>query len=390
MNNYEKLKQRHPLRRDIILIIVLLLLILLAIIFPRFKELREPIQETEIIYIEPEVKIPPVGGNPPDPDIVESLLQPVHERPIPPEIIPDTLEHELPDLEIPEGTEFLVNPPYNNSKIDKSTNSKKPKIERPFVKRILTAEDIWKRHFEIYVQSDPDLPEPGFGKKHLIEVVQSRVSFSKQPSIFGGPTSIYEKLDYPEFLEKMGISATINVEVTIETDGLASAAEITGYRSKCKFYEFEKAACDVMQKIKFIPAECRDKPVSSRMRIPVEFISNTNLDSSEQIVQDSSGLFFGLPVDPPYPLLAGSWKDLNALAIQKAGPNIKEFTVIRTYIDTSGTVLRAQPIWPSTKYPNRDKAAIEVIKKTKFKPAMLRGKIPVGVWFNIPVIYKLD
>lgn len=34
MNNYEKLKQRHPLRRDIILVIVLLLLILVAIIFP--------------------------------------------------------------------------------------------------------------------------------------------------------------------------------------------------------------------------------------------------------------------------------------------------------------------------------------------------------------------
>lgn len=276
---------------------------------------------------------------------------------------------------------------------NKTKELKKPKIKRPFValeKKPLTAESIWERHFEIYVQSHPDLPEPGFGNKPLIDVEYSHISFSKQPSILGGRASIYEKLDYPEFLEKMWIGATINVKVTIETDGLASAAGVEGYRSKCKFYEFEKAACDVMQKVKFVPAECRDKPVSSIMRIPVEFISKNNINSSEQIVQDSSDLFFGLSVEPPYPLPNASWENLNERAIEKAGKGAKGYTVIRTFIDKTGAVLKTQPIWPPTKKPEWDDAAMQVIKNTKFKPAMLRGEIPVGVWFNIPVIFKLD
>ena len=316
MNNYEKLKQRHPLRRDIILIIVLLLLILIAIIFPRFKELREPIQETEIIYIEPasdennklnlseqqghaippeifpdtldpdelifyEITelapfdledifppymenllenplvisspvIPPIDGgvkwspaNPignmeaiyanliyPESEYIAGIEgkvsvevcigadstvlktniyktvgypaldsaaidpvkktkwifgtkndQPVDmwmllgiifslsdrslnpsvpllvEYPLPPAITPET---ELPQLEIPEGIEFLQDfPSNNNSKIETSTDSKKPKMKRMPVKR--TTDDIWKQHYEIYVQSDPDLPKPGIG-----------------------------------------------------------------------------------------------------------------------------------------------------------------------------------------------------------------------------------
>jgi len=61
--------------------------------------------------------------------------------------------------------------------------------------------------------------------------------------------------------------------------------------------------------------------------------------------------------------------------------------VIRAFIDKNGDVgeCTVQQGIPNT---GLNEAAINAIKKTKFKPAMQRDK-PVGVYISIPVIFKL-
>jgi len=265
---------------------------------------------------------------------------------------------------------------------------KKPKKKRQPVK--MTADRIWEKHYEIYVMSDPDLPEPGFGSYNSLIETASRISFSKAPNIIGGMESVYEHLKYPTLLKKMEIGGKIHVMAYVETDSLASSVRIMNYSSKCKFYEFEKAACEAIEKVRFNPAEMKDKLVSSKLYITVEFIPEKDSVETNQVRNEINDLFFGLPVDPPLPLPKGSWEKLWNKAIKKAEKGMKGYTVIRTYIDENGIVLRTRSIRPSPKYPERDEAAISVIKNTKFKPAMLRGEIPVGAWFNIPMIFKLN
>ena len=226
MNNYEKLKQRHPLRRDIILIIVLLLLILVAIIFPRFKELREPIQETEIIYIEPEVKIPPVGGNPPDPDIVGSLLQTVHERPIPPELIPDSFDFEMPVLDT------------------------------------FSLDSLYK-----YIPKEEGPPP----SKGAVVICGGNPLYDESPKPIGGIKAIDENIDYPASAREKGIEGTIFVQCFIDTNGVVSKCFIirgmpgTG---------LDEAAIDAIKKTKFKPAVQRDRNVGVGIAIPVVFKLN--------------------------------------------------------------------------------------------------------------------
>lgn len=265
-----------------------------------------------------------------------------------------------------------------------------PKLPKPKSHKKLTADEIWGKYFEIYVQSDPDSPQPGFGLYNGLISTCSYIAYTKTPRIIDGMDELYRNLEYPELLERAGIGGRIPLMVYIETDSTANSATVMGYPKKCRFYDLEKAACDVIRKIKFEPAMQNDKVLAARLWITIEFIPNATIDTLYQNESTHDGPFFELPVEPPYPLLSGSWENLWKKAIKKAGKDVNGYTVIRTYIDENGNVLRTKSLRPSTKYPARDEAAISVIRNTKFKPAMLRGKIPVGVWFNIPVIFKMN
>jgi protein TonB len=80
------------------------------------------------------------------------------------------------------------------------------------------------------------------------------------------------------------------------------------------------------------------------------------------------------PINPIYPEIA-----------QEAG--IEGTVIIKAFIDEKGRVLETLVLKgiPNT---GLDEAAMEAIRKTRFKPAKQRDR-PVGVWISIPVNFKL-
>jgi len=66
---------------------------------------------------------------------------------------------------------------------------------------------------------------------------------------------------------------------------------------------------------------------------------------------------------------------------------IEGTVIVQVYVDKKGRV-KETIILKGIPNTGLDEAAIEAIKKTKFKPAMQRGK-PVGVWTSIPVNFRL-
>ncbi len=91
--------------------------------------------------------------------------------------------------------------------------------------------------------------------------------------------------------------------------------------------------------------------------------------------------------DPPVPIggYAAIARNLRYPDVaQRAG--IEGTVTVRAQIGTDGTVLNAVVIESLT---GCDDAALEAVKKTKWKPAMQRDQ-PVRVWVSIPVIFQLQ
>jgi len=80
------------------------------------------------------------------------------------------------------------------------------------------------------------------------------------------------------------------------------------------------------------------------------------------------------PIRPTYPEVA-----------QEGG--IEGVVVVQAFIDETGRVKETLIL---TGVPNSglNEAAMESIRKTRFRPAKQREK-PVGVWISIPVNFKL-
>jgi len=222
-SKYEKMKERQPFRRDIILIIVLLLLILVAIIFPRFKELREPVQETEIIYIEQEKRMLLDGGDPVPEISPKSLLQAMHERPIPPELIPDSIDFEMPVLDTFE----------------------------------------WKSFDKFEQKGPPGPPPPSKG----VVWNSGHPLYSKAPELIGGKNAFYNNLVYPRSELGDKFSTNTLVQIYIEIDSCVHKTQIIKSSGSIIL---DKIAEDALLKTRWIPAR-QKRPVAVWIAFPVTF-----------------------------------------------------------------------------------------------------------------------
>jgi len=110
---------------------------------------------------------------------------------------------------------------------------------------------------------------------------------------------------------------------------------------------------------------------------PEDFVS---LDEGDEI---EKRVIFVPYDDPPRPLTPIRPK-YPQIAQEK---RIEGTVIVQVFVNEKGKVTETNI---SKGIPNSglDEAAIEAIKKTKFKPAMQRGK-PVGVWIYIPVNFRL-
>lgn len=110
---------------------------------------------------------------------------------------------------------------------------------------------------------------------------------------------------------------------------------------------------------------------------PEDFVS---LDEGDEIEKRVKFIPYD---DPPKPLTPIRSK--YPKVAQDAGN--QGTVVVQVFVNNKGKVEETIILKGLT--PELNQAAIEAIKKTKFKPAMQRGK-PVGVWSSIPVNFRLD
>lgn len=110
---------------------------------------------------------------------------------------------------------------------------------------------------------------------------------------------------------------------------------------------------------------------------------------SEQMVSPPAVKF--VPYDsPPEPIGGFKVFQQNVVYPQADKDAGHEGTVVvQTFINKEGIVTDTIAILVSPGYDGLEKAAIDAIKKTKFKPAMQEDR-PVGVYITVPVMFKLD
>jgi protein TonB len=260
MNNYEKLKQRHPLRRNIILVIVLLLLILVAIIFPRFKELKKPTVETDIIYIEPE-KTPVHIGPMIDTPGSESLLQFIHERPILPELIPDSMNFEWPALD------------SFDTFLEVSIEEMRLKPPPPFKGSVHSFEIIDLDNFNLEDIYPPDTVDvwKAFERPPASAPVSPHIDPGTPPVLIGGLKAIYNNLIYPDIDWSSVVEDRVIFQAFIDTNGIATQVLMM---KTCGNDTLDKAAQNAIKKTLFKPAIVNGEPVGVWIAIPVSFKLN--------------------------------------------------------------------------------------------------------------------
>ena len=222
------MKQRHPFRRDIILVIVLVLLILVAIIFPRFKELRKPVTETEIIYMAPQSKLDSdlkLKEQTPEINMTPSLIS-MGEKPKAPDLHSDTIDFEMPVLDT---FDILSN---------KAMEELSPKPGPPPP----TKSVIWNSGHPWY----------------------------RKPELIGGIDAFYNNLVYPqsEFSEKSDMSTL--VKIYIETDSCVHKTKII--KSSGSAF-LDKIAEDALLKTRWVPAR-QKRPIAIWIAFPVKFELN--------------------------------------------------------------------------------------------------------------------
>jgi|GEM_PF-324364 len=218
---------------------------------------------------------------------------------------------------------------------------------------------------------------------HLDQVNSELIPYDSAPEPIGGLSAVYKNLVYPEVIHKAGIEGLTIVQVKVEENGDLSAVSVN--RSSGND-ELDAAALAAVKNSRFKPALQNDKPVSVYISIPIQFRLKEKSDGQGAPSLQTPEF---VPYDePPSPI--GGFKAIqeNLIYPEKAKQaGIEGTTVIQARVDEKGDIEKAV-VLQSSGNDELDAAAIEALKKTKFKPAVFDKK-PVGVYILIPVMFNL-
>lgn len=111
--------------------------------------------------------------------------------------------------------------------------------------------------------------------------------------------------------------------------------------------------------------------------------TNTKLDSTQQPPPPlPSSMVKFIPYDDPPVALSNITVEYPDSALE-AG--ISGTVVVQAFIDRDGIV---KEVFPRESIPGLDEAAMDAVKKTRFRPAKKNG-MPVGVWIYIPIHFTI-
>lgn len=208
----------------------------------------------------------------------------------------------------------------------------------------------------------------------------------------------------PKYNLKLKYKKTFELGIIISL--LIVIALVMGFK-RFEPSEFKKKEVDIKIEVKEIPKteQIKRPPPPARPAIPIESededipedatIEITDLDLSElppppppPEEEDETATIFVPYDEPPTPIggFAAIQRNLKYPEIaRKAGVEGKVLVHVR--VNKKGNVISTK-ILQSLGNNGCDEAAVEAIKKVKWKPAYQRDK-PVTVWIAIPVVFKL-
>ncbi len=160
-----------------------------------------------------------------------------------------------------------------------------------------------------------------------------------------GPQIVIEQIDIPETQQFERPPPPARPSVPIESESEDLPEDVTIEETELESFEAWDAPPPPPEgpRVRFIPYDEPPKPLT--------------------------------PIDPEYPEIA-----------QEAG--IEGTVIIQVFVDEKGRV-KETIVLKGIPNTGLDEAAIEAIRKTRFKPAKQRER-PVGVWISIPVNFKLQ
>lgn len=221
------------------------------------------------------------------------------------------------------------------------------------------------------------------------DISAEQIEYDEIPVPIGGKEAFLDKIVYSEKLKSLEGEYPLLVYALVNKNGKVVKSKIevsSGYR------DFDNAALNAVKTTKFTPAKLDNKDISMPIYIPVIFkdgeVRFGNL--FVKIIKTDPNVKF-IPYDsPPSPIGGFEAIQKNVIypeADREAG---HEGTVIvQAFVDKNGNVSDTTAILKSPGFQGLENAAIEALKKTKFKPAMQEEK-PVGVYITIPVIFKFE
>ncbi|MFH1214804.1 MAG: TonB family protein [Candidatus Neomarinimicrobiota bacterium] len=249
---------------------------------------------------------------------------------------------------------------------------------KPFQKTVLIVVGIVAL-FLACMAGDTQIPKPKF------------VKYDSPPEPIGGFKTIQENLIYPEKAKQSGIEGKAVIQAQVGKDGVVKQSVVLQSSGNA---ELDAAALEAINKTKFKPAYRKEKPVSVYISIPVIFKlkeksgAQSKSNDKQNIIGDEQKTEFVPYDEPPSPI--GGFKAIqeNLIYPEKAKQaGIEGTTVIQAKVDENGDIEKTV-ILQSSENAELDAAAIEALKKTKFKPAVFDKK-PVGVYISIPVMFNL-
>ena len=131
-----------------------------------------------------------------------------------------------------------------------------------------------------------------------------------------------------------------------------------------------------------IPVPSDDEDIADDLTLDELDFDDFNLDAPPPPPSGPKVVF--IPYDDP-PVATTPIRPIYPEIAQEAG--IEGVVIVQAFIDASGRV-KETLILKGVPNTGLDEAAMEAIRKTRFRPARQRER-PVGVWISIPVNFKL-
>lgn len=131
-----------------------------------------------------------------------------------------------------------------------------------------------------------------------------------------------------------------------------------------------------------IPVPSDDEDIADDLTLDELDFDDFNLDAPPPPPSGPKVIF--IPYDDP-PVATTPIRPIYPEIAQEAG--IEGVVIVQAFIDASGRV-KETLILKGVPNTGLDEAAMEAIRKTRFRPARQRER-PVGVWISIPVNFKL-